>query len=60
MADRNFDGIHQPTDELLDDLKVLAIPPKTTFTSDIGEDPIRSSIVQDYWVLLKILSHDAS
>jgi hypothetical protein len=33
---------HQPTDELLDDLKVLAIPPKTTFTSDIGEDPIRS------------------
>jgi insulysin len=49
----------QPTDELMEDLKVLAIKPDTPPT-DYFVDPIRSSIVQDYWSLLKVYSHDDS
>jgi insulysin len=45
----------QSTNELLEDFKVLAVKP---VTNDLNQDPMQTSIVQDYWSLLKVFSHD--
>ncbi|KAG7367659.1 peptidase M16 family protein [Nitzschia inconspicua] len=43
-------------ESLEEDLKVLAIQPSGSSYNNY--DPLRTSIVQDYWSLLKVYSHD--